>query len=390
MTAEKWKEASLTLHSETPANPEEGRWQTDPSYAENFYQDLNNWRNHKRAIAFRKKFLEDPHNSCGRSALCEGIVKYSDYLSGNLPTLESDFWTIQQKHINSDQFKKMPPEYQQNLKLLLHEIDNGIVELESLPITIELTIGLECNAKCLMCCQGDERRRYAESSLQFKSLLKRFVRAGTSYTIEKLIPVAQEVALIGGEVFSYPENLWGPVFEAAAEYPNCRTTTITNGSLLTPDMIDRYFGKIDSLLVSIDAPESELYENLRRGLSFNQVISNLKYIKEKAHKQGVPNPVKHISCILMKCNLRHLAGMIELCHDLDIDTILFGNLICLDPKQHIKSLPLDKRTDAMDQIERAAKKTGVNIVGGIEELRRRILPDKFPETETIYFPTIGG
>lgn len=95
-----------------------------------------------------------------------------------------------------------------------------------------------------------------------------------------------------------------------------RVTLTTNGTLFNPEMnkklLDSGVNRVD---ISIDSANPEQYEFIRKGASFDKVISNVKGFVEMNKSYNIPLRIC-MTCSLD--NVNQMVPMIELCHDLGI------------------------------------------------------------------------
>ena len=94
-----------------------------------------------------------------------------------------------------------------------------------------------------------------------------------------------------------------------AKERGCRASIITNGSLLTDERVDFLLDcGIDGIEFSVDAATKDTYEKIRCGLSFEQLIKNISYLKERRDKVKASTNVI-VSFVEEKANRheRHIA-----------------------------------------------------------------------------------
>ena len=78
----------------------------------------------------------------------------------------------------------------------------------------------------------------------------------------------------------------------------------TNGSLLDDKKIKEILNSgLDSLTISIDSPIKEKYENIRIGLNFNTVFSNIKNLFNYRKKFSIKKPLIRINMVTLKENI---------------------------------------------------------------------------------------
>lgn len=125
----------------------------------------------------------------------------------------------------------------------------------------------QCNLRCGYCHPG---RTWEESTLPAEK-------------IEDVFGVAEkkgflEVTLTGGEITLHPELT--RILEATHILDRAVATLITNGTLLTPQLIKEFRNSnIGRVCVSLDDPNAETH-NLGRGKTFDQALQGLYLLQE--------------------------------------------------------------------------------------------------------------
>ena len=118
-----------------------------------------------------------------------------------------------------------------------------------------------------------------------------------------------------GEPLSHPRIL-EMVQSAHAE--GARTSLITNGTLLTPQMWERLTAAgLDFLWVSLDGAHRESYRDVRLGDLLPQIIQCL----EGFQASGNEKPALGIAFVLMKRNAADLPALLALCEELNVDSL---------------------------------------------------------------------
>ena len=122
-----------------------------------------------------------------------------------------------------------------------------------------------CNEGCKFCYRLDN---YKELSLE-----------DNLYILEKLNQLSiKEITFTGGEALLYPHIL--ELMKKTHEY-GMKTKLITNGRMLSNDLIDRINGLLDELTLSFDAIDDDIHNEMGRGIEHGKnVIRILDYIKE--------------------------------------------------------------------------------------------------------------
>ena len=124
---------------------------------------------------------------------------------------------------------------------------------------------------------------------------------------------ALEVYLFGdGEVLlDIPRHL-AMIERIYKENPTCVLGFSTNGKLLTPEVYSRYSAAgIGYIQLSIDAATKELYEAMRRGGSFDQLVANLEGIAALRCRAKARKPRLHLATVISKQNFRQLPTLAE-------------------------------------------------------------------------------
>lgn len=141
------------------------------------------------------------------------------------------------------------------------------------PEMVVCGISFICNARCIHC---------PNAKTEFKASLKgrdQFMKWGILRKIADECALYQHCLLrvsSAGEVLIHPEAI--EMIEYILNVNRDKNVALTtNGSLLTPDKSARLLkAGIRSIEISVDAATKETYEKIRRGLSFEQVLNNIK------------------------------------------------------------------------------------------------------------------
>ena len=134
------------------------------------------------------------------------------------------------------------------------------------PLFITWSITSKCNLRCKHCFRSD----YEIEFLNEKKI-KEFVN------LFKLNNV-QGIILTGGEplkskyLFEILKKINGEIKVGIA----------TNGTLLTPEIIDKLiFYKVKNFQISLDGTNSKINDFIRGNGTFDKIINNIKFLKEK-------------------------------------------------------------------------------------------------------------
>ncbi len=153
----------------------------------------------------------------------------------------------------------------------------------------------KCNLRCRMCGFADPRVASIAAYDMPRQVFDSIAR--------QLFPRANYVQLsILTEPFmtaDFPERM-----QAVREYGVPYSHIITNGTLLTERAIDTVLdAAISCLTISIDAGTKELFESIRIGASFDQVIRNFEGLRSMRDARGMTLPRIRINHRLMYRNI---------------------------------------------------------------------------------------
>jgi MoaA/NifB/PqqE/SkfB family radical SAM enzyme len=113
-------------------------------------------------------------------------------------------------------------------------------------------------------------------------------------------------------------------------------TLTTNGMLLAERLVCDLFNKgLSKIILSIDSPYKEEYENIRRGASYEKILENIKLIPRIINAK-FPGKGVSINMVVSEDNFDSIRGMIDLCNETGV-----GHLIL----QGVHTNTLEKRAD---------------------------------------------
>jgi radical SAM protein with 4Fe4S-binding SPASM domain len=94
----------------------------------------------------------------------------------------------------------------------------------------------------------------------------------------------------------------------------------TNGTLLTPKIVDAILPILDTIGISFDGATKETFEHIREGARFERVVGNVRYLVERARQMPEANrPRIGLAATIMERNVRELAALVALEHELGLD-----------------------------------------------------------------------
>ena len=158
-----------------------------------------------------------------------------------------------------------------------------------------------CNLSCLTCSRT-EFDCFGHMKLdEFRTVLDK-------------LPQLQAIKMQGmGEPLLNPDF---PDMLCEAKKRNVRTYTATNATVFKRIDIDKFVEYIDRVEISIDSPDPEVFEELRNGAVFEQVVENVRLLTEKSKDTGKQISVNYV---YQKDNISEVNKMLDLCECMGIE-----------------------------------------------------------------------
>lgn len=179
------------------------------------------------------------------------------------------------------------------------------------PKRIHVELTTSCNYRCVMCPHGYSTYGASISDKLFGVLCN------------ELIPSAKVIEMQGtGEALTY--HKFFDLLNVAIAH-NCKPVLITNASLLNKKTLLALCKAGSDIVVSIDAAESSLYSQIRRGGDLTKVLANLgewKYIKHSFQNKSSLG----INMVLCSLNAFKIIEMIDLAEQLDADYLFISEI----------------------------------------------------------------
>ncbi len=223
------------------------------------------------------------------------------------------------------------------------------------PKLIVFEVTNRCNLRCRMCAQSVRDFKYADMPFEI---------------FEKMRPAlehARDVSLFGwGEPLLHRRFL--DMLDLVSQYPP-DVFVLTNGMLLDEQIGERFIAnRLRYLNFSMDAPEPELYNYIRRGGDFHRVVGNIKRFRAQCEAAGYC-PYMRTVAVLMRSNIKLFPDFIRLSADLGMDEVKGVHLIVYDPSFVKESLYFHQELTnrIIDESLELGEKLGIKVN----------LPDKF-------------
>ncbi|MBN1359584.1 MAG: glycosyltransferase [Sedimentisphaerales bacterium] len=212
------------------------------------------------------------------------------------------------------------------------------------PMIVEFNVIGRCTAGCIMCNYGPHGDVLD---------LNRF-----KYLADDLLPAAQKVLLIGGEVLLHPD------FYQMSEYASRfgvhleMTTNLCSLAGDRAEAVERFFG---SVKVSLDAATKQTYESIRTHLSFDRLQENLERLAQiKRRRDGLR---LQLAFVAMERNVAELPDTIEMVARFGFDSVAVS-FVHVDGRLTLDDSLLFHRELAnrcFDQARRKAQALGVRL-----------------------------
>lgn len=186
--------------------------------------------------------------------------------------------------------------------------ENWDGEVSFYPMYLQIEHTTKCNARCIMCNHLYTGNREA-----------RDLNLDVLYRIEELLKYVNTVMLNGdGEPFLYADI---EKSLALLQKNGVQIGTNTNLSYI-PSKVWGYLNDSFSFLnISCDGSSKELYEKIRKGLSFETFIENLKKLNHVA-----PDLNKNLDCVLMRQNIGDMENLVKFAADFGFKSVKFHAL----------------------------------------------------------------
>lgn len=218
--------------------------------------------------------------------------------------------------------------------------------LNSYPSQLQMESTSFCNARCIMCSHY-----YADNTGALDMSDEMLSR------LESILPYIDIMILHGnGEPF-----LSKKLEESVNLYKKYKVklTTNTNLSILTDNIVRMINEAFVNIRVSCDGCSKDIYEGIRRELSFDRLVANLEKLRDEC-----PNVSKTMACVMMRQNLEQLPDLVRFARKYNFEEIIFSNLGTsllvgneMDATYHYPALTAKKLRESL----RVGKEIGIKV-----------------------------
>lgn len=199
-------------------------------------------------------------------------------------------------------------------------------------LNIWLSFDQRCNLRCISC-----RAKQVHYSTQEKDETKKLLKQ-----IKSALPQIKNLGLNGsGDPFASKTFRLFLAELDATQFPRLQIYILTNGILLNQqiwDEIHKATPAITSIQVSIDAANKTTYEKIRRGGSYNILLSNLQFISKLRRNNHIKEFI--ISFVVNAHNYKEMVKFISLGKALNCDQVYFSAIMDWGVLPHKKYLQL--------------------------------------------------
>ncbi len=202
------------------------------------------------------------------------------------------------------------------------EFLGGKTVLESKPLKLEIALLDQCNLRCTMCLQTS----YGEHEIteeRYREILA-------------MIPYLEVINWIGGEVFLSP--YFEPLFDEAVRHPRIRQHLITNALKIDTRWAEKLAKANTSLLVSIDGFTAEMYERIRKGAKFPDLLSSLTHLQKAFASwpnEAIPERLA-LNFVLMRQNMEEAVLIGEFAARYGFSAVQISSLWPFEPEEEYR------------------------------------------------------
>lgn len=154
-----------------------------------------------------------------------------------------------------------------------------------------------CNLNCPYCYVGEERKKDELTTEEWFKIIEQ-------------VPFYSFVTLVGGEPLLRKDFLY--ILEKTAQKTFGKVNVVTNGILISDEIIDSFIKNIMLLSVSLDGYGESHDKNRGQSGIFDKIVSNLEKLRAKSNK-----PMIDIKTIVLDNNLDDLPKLYKLCDDMN-------------------------------------------------------------------------
>lgn len=246
------------------------------------------------------------------------------------------------------------------------EISKGRSILESKPRGLGIALTNKCNIQCIMCNVWQNPWDIPEKTVK---------------EITAFFPYLQRIFWQGGEVFLSP--YFEELFEKVTSYPHIRQDINTNGLLINRKWAEKLVEANANIIFSIDGITKEVYEYIRRGAKFEDLLKNIKLVNEftefakedKSHTKRKCSMI--INLVVMRSNYHELGGFVDFAKKYGFDHLQITPVDLSGPENIFLNRDIKALTyiyKIIPEIFEKAKTFGIRISNWLPAIENLIFP----------------
>ncbi len=221
----------------------------------------------------------------------------------------------------------------------------------ALPSQYSFAVSVACDINCPFC----PRQTYGstiESGLMSFDIVKH---------VAPYLEYSHYTGLFGlGEPFLHPRFI---EFITTVKRAGGYAATSTHGmSLDRETIVELIDAGLDELEISIDAKNPKVFNFLRRGADLDTIIHNIKTLQEEKKHRGTTTPYVQVATVISVYNLEEVVPLVKLAEELEVDRIVFTNIIITHPQNRCLSIyPSLALTRAIEKAKSVGQKLDVDV-----------------------------
>ena len=225
------------------------------------------------------------------------------------------------------------------LKFIISK-NNKKLNLNYLPVTMDIEPTTGCNFRCTMCQVSSPN--FSSKNLDFE-MFKKVIEDNNQLLKIKLQGMGEP--LVNSKFFDMVDF---------ASKRGIVSEITTNGSLLNEANIVKLFNSnLSRITISIDGATSETFEKIRVKSNFNEVVRNCKNLV-KHFKKKIIRPEISAWCVIQNDNVSEFNKVYELCREIGFDKLTYQFYLSGWGKDEWNIINKNKRIDIkniQDQIK---------------------------------------
>ena len=180
-------------------------------------------------------------------------------------------------------------------------------------LKVLIDVSNKCNLRCTMCHFSFDKVFYRPAEHMKPEDFQRVAA--------EVFPYAHTVVLSAGSEPTV-SPYFAEILHLASRWPLQELKFLTNATRLTKTLaatiLDSSVTQID---ISIDGACAETYEKIRRGGRFENVVNNIRHMRDMKHLRGLTAPLMQFNVTLMRSNLLELDQFVDLAEECGVERI---------------------------------------------------------------------